>query len=128
MSRRAGNRSENTFMDEHANPLGYCSFAARGSRGPIDVLCFQLHRELRSPNDPVYWDTLQTLAVQVGTHRKPIAATLAELEAAPRPIGSLCVVARRLAQKGRSRPWQFITRAGKFASLREAIDAQGGQA
>jgi hypothetical protein len=35
----------------------------------------------------------------------------------------LCVVARRLAQRGRSRAWQFITRAGKFSSLREALDA-----
>lgn len=123
MSRRAGNVNENLFMAQ-AEALGYCAFAARGSRGLVDIVCFE--------RDPVYWRGTHTpfdvqraaLVVQVGTSRKPIAATLANLEAAPRPIGSLCIVARRMARKGRSRPWRYTTRYGTFDTLEEAISAR----
>jgi hypothetical protein len=79
-----------------AEALGYATFAARGSRGPVDVLCFQdAYVVVNGTRTKVYGGSLVPLVIQVGTTAKPIAATLAELDAAPRPIGSLCLVARR---------------------------------
>jgi hypothetical protein len=105
---------------EQAETLGYATFAARGSRGPVDVLCFEAYVP-REPFDitPV----MAPLVVQVGTTNKPIAATLAELDAAPRPIGSLCLVARRHRAKNRRISWTWHSAAGKFATLAEALDA-----
>lgn len=132
MSRRRGNVNENLFMAQ-AEALGYCAFAARGSRGCIDVVCFESWAgDVTRKDYPPNWYhpygrpewPLPALAAQVGTNHKPIAATLAELEAAPRPIGSLCIVARRMARKGRSRPWKYTTRYGTFDSLEEAISAR----
>ena len=112
-TRQTGNRFENLFM-EQAEALGYATFAARGSRGPIDCLCFEA--ETDEPMD------LRPLAVQVGTTGKAISKTLEALDVAPRPIGSLCMVARlhRLG-KGRKSHWTFHTLAGKFESLKDAI-------
>lgn len=124
MSRRRGNLNENIFMAQ-AEALGYCAFASRGSRGCIDVVCFF------ADTDDADWDELlPPLAVQVGTGGKPVARTLAELEAAPRPIGSLCLVARRMPLKatknGRQRPWKYSTRYGHFDTLEEALRARNG--
>jgi hypothetical protein len=112
---------------EVAEALGYATFAARGSRGPVDVLCFQNFK-----THPSYWDgngdspaDLVPIVAQIGTTNKPIAATLAELEQAPRPIGSLCLVARRHKHKTSKRiSWTYHTNAGKFATLAEALDAR----
>lgn len=118
MSRRRGNDNEN-LVCEMAEALGYCAFPARGSRGVVDIVCFERAEWRYALQD----DPRPSLVIQCGTQKKPIARTLAELQSAPRPIGSLCIVARRLAKKGRSRPWQFVTPAGKFASLKEAVEA-----
>lgn len=128
MSRRRGNDGENRFM-ALAEAIGYCAFAARGSRGPIDVVCFNsqpnalttglLTKTWRSYTGRDF--EMRPLVVQVGTASKPIARTLAELDAAPRPIGSLCIVARRMPLKGGRRPWRFHTPYGTFATLEEAI-------
>jgi len=61
------------------------------------------------------------LVVQVGTKAKPITATLRELQEAPRPIGSLCIVARKTKLKNGRIKWLFHTAAGKFTSLEEAL-------
>lgn len=125
-TRQTGNRHENSFM-EAAEALGYATFAARGSRGPVDVLCFEDAGPLAERN-------LVPIAAQIGTTNKPIAATLAELEQAPRPIGSLCLVVRR-HKKRKKLPsgkvskalyveWSFHSAAGSFATLAEAIEAR----
>jgi hypothetical protein len=116
-TRQTGNRHENAAMAE-AEKLGYATFAARGSRGPVDVLCFQDHdgamRYADEGENPPY---LVPLVIQVGTTNKPIASTLAELDAAPRPIGSLCIVARRHRAKNRRISWTFHDASGKYDSL-----------
>lgn len=123
MSRRRGNENENLFM-ALAEKLGYCAFAARGSRGAVDVVCFDDHRAFKAESRE-FWGIHRTaLVAQVGTAAKPIAATLAELDAAPRPIGSLCIVARRMPLKGGRRPWRFHTPYGTFDDLAEAIAAR----
>lgn len=129
MSRRRGNDNENAFC-EMAEELGYCAFPARGSRGVVDVICFaDQHAE---------HDIMEArhryvpLAVQVGTKTKPIASTLADLEAAPRPIGSRCIVARKVrvravsAKTGKKTnqmviAWRFSTAGGTFGTLAEAL-------
>ncbi len=100
-----------------AEALGYCAFPARGSRGPVDIVAF----EAEPASDGA---RLAPLAIQVGTTAKPIARTLAELEEAPRPIGSLCVVARRVRATNRRISWRFHVAAGTFATLAEAIDGK----
>jgi hypothetical protein len=99
---------------EQAEALGYATFAARGSRGLIDCLCFEA--ETDEPMD------LRPLAVQVGTTGKTISKTLEALDEAPRPIGSLCMVAR-LHRRGRGvkAKWTFHTFLGKYDSLEDAI-------
>ena len=126
-TRQTGNRHENAVMAE-AEKIGYATFAARGSRGPVDVLCFEDYHHWKN------WSTegrsesgvwCIPLVIQVGTTNKPIASTLAELSAAPRPIGSLCLVARRHKHKTSKRiSWTYHTNAGKFATLAEALDAR----
>lgn len=113
-SRQIGNRHENSVM-EMAEELGYATFAARGSRGPVDVLCFE-----RMTDEPM---EMPPLVVQVGTTNKPIASTLLELDSAPRPIGSLCIVARRHRQKNRRIKWTWHTAEGKFESLEALLKA-----
>jgi len=97
MSRRRGNLHENAFM-EMAEKLGYAAFAARGSRGVVDVLCFQ---------DSAVWERgaepLLPLVVQVGTTAKPIEAR--------------CIVARRHRAKNRRISWTFHDRTGKYDTL-----------
>lgn len=115
MSRRRGNDNENAFCEE-AEALGYCTYPARGSRGAVDVVCFAIHCKTRE------W--LAPLVVQVGTAGKPVARTLTELIEAPRPYGSLCIVARRMAKAKTfpfARPWRYTTAHGTFSSLKEAI-------
>jgi hypothetical protein len=120
-TRQTGNRHENDFM-EAAESLGYATFAARGSRGPVDVLCFQAISLVNWPDTLPVERLLPPLCVQVGTTNKPIASTLAELEQAPRPIGSLCLVARRHRHKTSRRiSWTWHTNAGKFDSLESAL-------
>lgn len=120
-TRQIGNRHENSFM-EAAESLGYATFAARGSRGPVDVVCFDKHWKTDHEHTPSF---LIPLVVQVGTTGKPIASTLNELDASPRPIGSLCIVARRHKHKTSKRiSWTYHTTAGKFPTLIEAIDAR----
>ena len=105
---------------EMAEALGYATFAARGSRGPVDVLCFTDHH---MKHESFY--SKASLCIQVGTTNKPIASTLAELDAAPRPIGSLCLVARRHRHKTSRRiSWTWHTNAGKFATLEEALNGR----
>ena len=142
-----------------AEQLGYACFAARGSRGPVDVVCFQgrvecdecghIHRfthqcwvSVRDIHDGSYGcecgvnpPDLKPLVIQVGTTNKPIASTLDELDQAPRPIGSLCLVARRHRKrlmlpsgkksKALSVVWSWHSSSGKFATLAEALDARG---
>lgn len=122
MSRAIGNRYENEMMAQ-AEALGYATFAARGSRGPIDCLCFEsaLPNVMYADN----WVPVATLCIQVGTTAKAISKTLDELEAAPRPIGSLCLVARRHRHpKSRRISWTFHARSGKFASLAALLAAR----
>jgi hypothetical protein len=137
-TRQQGGRYENAVA-EMAEALGYCAFPARGSRGPVDVICFE-----SDGNDACgcpdcgnrHGFMLPPLVVQVGTAKKPIAATLAELESAPRPIGSLCLVARRHRKPGVLKDgrkgkalrivWSWHSAAGTFGSLKEALD--GGRA
>ena len=98
---------------EMATALGYACFAARGSRGPVDVICFVDHfRHLRGEDTG-----LPPLVIQVGTAAKSIKATLPDLWHAPRPIGSLCVVARRHRAKNRRVSWTWHSYEGKFESL-----------
>jgi hypothetical protein len=125
LSRRRGNDYENQFCDA-ADALGYCSFPARGSRGIVDVVCFQSVLTLPeyARDDRAIERQMPPLAVQVGTTAKAICKTLDELEAAPRPIGSLCLVARRHRAKNRRISWTYHSRAGKFATLAEALDAR----
>lgn len=120
-----------------AENLGYATFAARGSRGPVDVLCFRAMSGFFAVDWP---DTLPMsrlmppLVIQVGTTNKPIASTLAELDQAPRPIGSLCLVARRHRKrlmlpsgkksKALSVVWSWHSASGTFATLAEALDAR----
>jgi hypothetical protein len=102
-----------------AEALGYCAFPARGSRGVVDIVCFD------DEHIGKWWNGIKTpLAIQVGGAGKAVARTLAELDAAPRPIGSLCVVARRIRAKNRRISWRFHTAAGTFATLAEAIAAR----
>jgi hypothetical protein len=79
-------------------------------------------------------ECLVPLVIQVGQAAKPIASTLEELSAAPRPIGSLCLVARR-HKKRKKLPsgkmskalyveWSFHSAAGSFATLAEALDGR----
>lgn len=104
--------------------LGYCSFPARGSRGIVDVIAFQSEHDgsvYESEGFRYREQRLIPLAIQVGTTAKAVARTLAELEAAPRPIGSLPLVARRHRNPRSKRiSWTFHTAAGKFATLAEA--------
>lgn len=110
VSRARGNRYENQVCDM-ADAIGYCSFPARGSRGIVDIVCFEDHRDLGMLE-------LAPLAIQVGTTAKAIASTLAELDAAPRPIGSRCIVARRHRHPRSKRiSWTFHSADGKFESL-----------
>lgn len=132
-TRQTGNRHENEAA-EMAEALGYAVWKSRGSRGTADLVCFQSehvttlyesggfrYREQRIP----------PLVIQVGTAGKPIAATLADLQDAPRPIGSRCLVARRTkkravlksGKKGRAMvvAWKFHAPHGNFDSLAEAI-------
>lgn len=119
-TRQIGNRHENSVM-EQAEALGYATFAARGSRGPVDVVCFLPHEPWPDDKD---W-RWPPLVIQVGTTNKPIASTLNELSVAPRPFGSLCVVARRHKHKTSKRiSWTWHTESGKFLTLREAIDGR----
>lgn len=105
-----------------ADSLGYCSFPARGSRGIVDIVAFQ--------SDGAYGTlhanaTLVPLAIQVGTTAKAISKTLDELDVAPRPIGSLCIVARRHRHpKSKRISWTFHSRAGKFETLAALLDAR----
>lgn len=136
-TRQTGNRHENTVCAE-AEALGYATFAARGSRGPVDVLCFDGHHRQRGGPGPLYIERLSQelvpLVIQVGTTNKPIASTLAELDQAPRPIGSLCLVARRHRKrlmlpsgkksKALSVVWSWHSAAGTFATLKEALDGR----
>lgn len=94
-----------------AEELGFCAFAARGSRGVIDVVCFDTAERNRRA----------ALVVQVGTAKKPVAAMLGELAAAPRPFGSLTIVARRMPLKAGRRAWRFTTPHGTFDTLEKAI-------
>lgn len=114
-TRQKGNVSENAVA-AMAEALGYATFAARGSRGPADIIAF-----------PTTLESHQAAIIfQVGTSAKPIARTLAELEAAPRPIGSLCIVARK-CKRGNGRVfWRFHSRAGTFEDLKDCIS--GGSA
>jgi hypothetical protein len=122
-TRQTGNRFENQVCQQ-AEAIGYATFAARGSRGPVDVLAFESEPFEFDDNGRMY-EMLVPLVIQVGTTNKPIASTLAELSAAPRPIGSLCLVARRHKHKTSKRiSWTYHTNAGKFATLAEAIDAR----
>lgn len=147
MSRRRGNDFENQVC-EMAEALGYCAFPARGSRGVIDIVCFESTE--RKPGGRLYqqgsfgnyglpgqaerspefiriyenYGKMPPLAIQVGTTAKPISRTLDELEKAPRPIGSLVIVARRVRAKNRRISWLFHTRAGKYTSLSAAIDGR----
>lgn len=122
MSRRRGNDAENQVCAV-AEALGYAAFPARGSRGVVDIVCFETLAECYHS---LFRDTppLVPLAIQVGGEGKAVARTLAELDAAPRPIGSLCVVARRIRAKNRRISWRFHTAAGTFATLAEAIGAR----
>lgn len=114
VSRARGNRYENQVC-EMAEALGYCAFPARGSRGVVDLVCFESESAIANGS------LKPALAIQVGTTAKPIARTLTELYAAPRPIGSRCIVARRIRAKNRRISWRFSTSAGNFDSLAEAI-------
>jgi predicted pyridoxine 5'-phosphate oxidase superfamily flavin-nucleotide-binding protein len=111
-TRQTGNRAENAVM-EMAEALGYCAFAARGSRGPVDIVAFDAKGFGESQLCP--------LAIQVGTQNKPIERTLEDLRRTPRPIGSRCIVARRRLNKSRRVAWSFHTDAGTFDSLDAAI-------
>ena len=113
-TRQTGNRYE-LAVCEMAEALGYAAFKARGSRGCVDVVCF------KAEHSPGRCIPLRPLAIQVGTANKAIAATLRDLDAAPRPIGSRCIVARRKLTKSRRVVWSFHTQAGTFATLAEAI-------
>ena len=137
MSRQIGNKFENEFC-RMAEALGYAAFPARGSRGPIDVLCFEdgyapCDHGFRQPHPETPFRTcfgcqpargLTPLAVQIGTTAKAISKTLEALDAAPRPIGSRVLVARRwgfrVGKRSRVR-WTFHTAAGTFDSLKEAL-------
>lgn len=122
MSRRRGNTYENAVCDM-ADALGYCSFPARGSRGIVDIVCFHDHQ--RQPKRVFLDETLVPLAIQVGTTAKAIGSTLDELEAAPRPIGSLPLVARRHRHpKSKRIHWTFHARFGKFESLAALLDSK----
>lgn len=127
-TRQTGNRHENSVM-EMAEQIGYASFAARGSRGPVDVICFDKHMPVveylqvvngMTPSDEWAgtYEPRIPLVIQVGTTNKPIASTLAELDAAPRPIGSKCIVARRHKNpKSKRISWTWHSADGKFESL-----------
>ena len=114
MSRRRGNDYENQVC-EMAEALGYCAFPARGSRGIVDIICFENENVIRG-----YCD-YPPLAIQVGTTAKAISRTLNELDAAPRPIGSLCIVARRHRAKNRRISWTMHCHYGKFDSLESLL-------
>lgn len=102
-----------------ADALGYCSFPARGSRGIVDIVAFE-----SSQTECYRLDRLVPLAIQVGTTAKAISSTLDELEDAPRPIGSLPLVARRHRNpKSRRISWTFHSRKGKFESLEALLKA-----
>lgn len=112
MSRAKGNARENKFCGL-AEGIGYATFCARGSLGPVDVLCFHTESSDMPP-----------LVVQVGGYSKRIAANLRELAEARRPIGSLCVLAREYKVGGRWR-WRFDTAAGPcHTTLLDAISAK----
>lgn len=116
-TRQSGNRAENEVM-VMAEALGYATFAARGSRGPVDVLCFEDAGALAEHG-------LVPLAIQVGDRRKVVDRVLNELSAAPRPIGSLCLVARRHRHKTSRRiSWTWHSASGKFDSLAAALEGK----
>jgi hypothetical protein len=105
-----------------AEELGYCTFAARGSRGPIDVVCFQQEPLVDWPDTLGGVDRiLRPLAVQVGTANKGISRVLEALEDAPRPIGSRIMVARRIKAKNGRISWKFSTVFGDYTELADAI-------
>jgi hypothetical protein len=108
-TRQRGNYFENAFV-ALAEALGYVAFPARGSRGPIDIVCFQTEKTELPP-----------LVVQVGTGNKPVRRTLADLLTTQRPIGSLCIVARACKKKNGRRVWRFDALHGKFDSLADCI-------
>jgi hypothetical protein len=92
-SRQTGNRHENEAADSlHA--IGYWTFAARGSRTPIDLLC--VHRTSRL-----------IVAVQVGTANKSATAALREMRLGDAPAGTIFVVARRCKRSGRRIEWRW---------------------
>lgn len=115
-----------------AEALGYAVWKSRGSRGTADLICFQDHWWIPTDTEADWTKPqLVPLAIQVGTGNKPIAATLTDLQAAPRPIGSRCLVARRTkkravlksGKKGKALvvAWKFHAPHGNFDSLAEAI-------
>lgn len=130
-TRQIGNGHENSVMTM-AESLGYATFAARGSRGPVDVLCFPNEDACRcefkgSDHICMFW--FVPLVIQVGTTNKAIHRTLIELDEAPRPIGSLCVVARRHKHKTSKRiSWTFHingeTKILSFDSLAALLEAR----
>jgi hypothetical protein len=105
---------------EMAETIGYACFAARGSRGPVDLVCFDNHHRFGEMDD----DQLVPLVIQVGTTNKPIASTLVELQQAPRPIGSRCIVARRHKHRTSKRiSWTWHDQSGKYESLDALLTA-----
>lgn len=136
LSRAIGNRYENEFM-ALAEALGYATFAARGSRGPIDVLCFEADHpkgcdcggfDRNGSHDAGEYAGycngqrgLRPLAVQVGTVNKGISRTLQEMNEAPRPIGTRLLVARRHRASNRRISWTFHWDEGKSTTLADAI-------
>lgn len=118
MSRARGNFIENLCC-EQAEALGYCAFPARGSRGVVDIVCFAAERWDFDAEDGA--SSLVPLVIQCGTQGKAIRATLDDLHAAPRPIGSRCIVARYCKKPNGRRYWKFHTRAGEFAALKDAL-------
>lgn len=122
MSRARGNMFENKIA-AMAEALGYATFIARGSRGPVDIVCFQdqgTFRIFEGEECPI----LISLVIQVGGVNKGSSRVLGELESAPRPLGSLCIVSKHLKAANGRIYWVHVTRAGKFATLSEAINGE----
>lgn len=127
-TRQTGNKAENEVC-RMAEALGYVTFCSRGSRGTADIIAFDDHHRSRGGPGPLYIERLSVdlvpLCIQVGQASKAIASTLAELDVAPRPIGSLCIVARRHKHKTSKRiSWTYHVAAGKFDTLEEAINGE----
>jgi hypothetical protein len=129
MSRRRGNEAENAVCAQ-AEALGYCAFAARGSRGPVDIVCFEdLNRSPWERGVETFDNRLVPLVIQVGSAEKAISRTLEALLSAPRPLGSLCIVSRRIRAANGRISWLHhrLTpegKAAKFLTLAEAINGE----